>query len=135
MSAAAVGAHLIGGLGLLAANRDRVRAQSGVTANTTVKALLTAAAVGTTAYSGVLGAKIAKAGTVPADGGVNPSETTPHEVAAAQQRLRALQWATPALTGAIVVLGAQQGERQRTGGVLHGFRAKLARSNRGRCLR
>ena len=31
-----------------------------------------------------------------------------------------LQWATPALTGAIVVLGAQQGEQQNAGQVLTG---------------
>ena len=34
--------------------------------------------------------------------------------------LRVLQWATPALTGAIVVLGAQQGEQQKAGQVLTG---------------
>jgi hypothetical protein len=34
-------------------------------------------------------------------------------VAAIQQRLRILQWATPALTGVIIVLGAQQCEQQR----------------------
>jgi hypothetical protein len=34
-------------------------------------------------------------------------------VAAIQQQLRILQWATPVLTGALIVLGAQQGEQQR----------------------
>jgi len=72
VSAAAIGAHLVGGVGLLLANRDRVQSQAGVTANTAVKALLTGAAVGTTADSGVLGSKIAKAGKVPAESGVVP---------------------------------------------------------------
>src|ERR1700743_802314 len=58
-SRAAIGAHLAGGAGLLLAHRDRVRNQSGVGANTAVKAGLTAAALATTAYSGVLGAKLA----------------------------------------------------------------------------
>ena len=57
-SAAAIGAHLTEGLGLVLANRDRVQARAGVGANTTVKTALTALALGTTAYSGVLGARI-----------------------------------------------------------------------------
>jgi hypothetical protein len=34
-------------------------------------------------------------------------------VATIQQQLRILQWATPALAGTLIVLGAQQGEQQR----------------------
>jgi hypothetical protein len=112
-SAAAIGAHLLGGAGLLLAQRGRVRGQPGVGANTAVKTVLTAAALGTTAYSGLLGAKLAKAADVPAEGGTVPGDATPGDVAATQQRLRILQWATPVLTGALVVLGAQQGEQQR----------------------
>lgn len=110
---AAIAAHLVGGLGLLLANRGRVAGQSGVGANTVVKSALTAAAMGATAYSGVLGARVAKAGKVVADSGVTPSQSTPDDVAGAQQQLRILQWATPVLTAAIVVLAAQQGEQQR----------------------
>lgn len=128
VSAAAIGAHLIGGLGLLMANRGRVRSQSGTTANTIVKTALTVAAIGTTAYSGLLGFKLARAGKVPTDGGTIPSDATPHDVAVVQQQLRALQWVTPALTTAIVVLGAQQGEQQRPGRMLAGIGAKLART-------
>ena len=127
VSAAAISAHLIGGLGLVIANRDRVQSQAGVTANTTVKAVLTAAALGTTAYSGVLGSTIAKAGKIPADSGVVPSAGTPAEVATAQQQLRALQWATPALVAVIIALGAQQGEQQRPAEVVSGVGAKLVR--------
>ena len=113
-SAAAIGAHLIGGGGLLLAHRDRVRNQSGVGANTDAKTVLTAAALATTAYSGVLGAKLAKAGSdAYTDGGTVPSDTTPDNVAKIQQQLRVLQWATPVLTGALVVLGAHQGEQPR----------------------
>jgi hypothetical protein len=114
VSAAAIGAHLIGGAGLLAANRDRVRAQQGAGVNALIKSVLTAAAIGTTVYSGILGAKIAKeAGSSPVEGGTVPSETTPDKVATLQQQQRVLQWVTPALTGGILILGAQQGEQQR----------------------
>jgi hypothetical protein len=112
-SAVAIGAHLLGGGGLLLAHRDRIRSQPGVGANTVIKTGLTLAALGTTAYSGLLGAKLSKAGDVRTEGGTVPAGTTPDDVARTQQQLRILQWITPVLTGALVVLGAQQGEQQR----------------------
>ena len=113
-SAAAIAAHLVGGGGLLLAHRDRVRNQSGVGANTAAKLALTAAALATTAYSGVLGARLAKTGAdAYTEGGTVPGDATPDDVANIQQQLRVLQWATPVLTGALIVLGAQQGEQQR----------------------
>lgn len=127
VSAAAIGAHLVGGLGLLLANRGRVRGQSGVTANTAVKTALTLAAIGTTAYSGVLGAKLAKAGKVHTEGGTVASPATPDNTATTQQQLRGLQWATPMLTAAIVALGSQQGEQQRPSQMLGGITGKVAR--------
>jgi hypothetical protein len=126
-SATAIGAHVIGGVGLLLANRGRVRGQAGVTANTVVKTALTVAAIATTAYSGLLGARLAKAGRVHAAGGVVPDAETPYDIAASQQALRNLQWVTPALTAAIVALGSQQGEQQRPGQMLGGITAKVAR--------
>ena len=42
-----------------------------------------------------------------------PSSDTPDNVARLQQQQRILQWVTPALTGGILILGAQQGEQQR----------------------
>jgi hypothetical protein len=87
--------------------------QKGVRANTAVKSLLTGAAVATTAYSGLMGARVLRAGPVPAEGATVPAPGTPDDTSRDQQRLRILQWVTPALTGLIVVLGAQQGEQQR----------------------
>ena len=114
VSAAAIGAHLVGATGLLLANRDRVRDQKGVGANTVIKSVLTVAALGTTVYSGILGAKIAtEAGSAPVEGGTVPSSDTPDSLAKVQQQQRILQWVTPALTGGILILGAQQGEQQR----------------------
>ena len=113
VAAASIGAHLIGGAALLVANRRRVAGQAGVTANSVVKTVVTGAAMAATAYSGVLGAKVAQAGRVPAEGGVVPNEQTPDDVARAQQQLRLVQWAIPALTGVLLVLTAQQGEQQK----------------------
>ena len=114
VSAAAIGAHLVGATGILLANRDRVRDQKGAMANSVIKSVLTVAAIGTTVYSGILGAKIAsQAGSVPVEGGTVPAEDTPDNVAKLQQQQRILQWATPALTGGLLILGAQQGEQQR----------------------
>jgi hypothetical protein len=112
-AAAAIGAHLLGGGGLLLAHRDRIRSQSGVGANTAVKTALTLAALGTTAYSGLLGARLGKAAGVKTEGGTVPGQDTPSDVARTQRQLRILQWATPVLTGSLVVLGSQQGEQER----------------------
>lgn len=131
VAATAIGAHLVGGAGLVLAHRDRVRNQAGVTANTTAKTVLTAAALGTTAYSGVLGKKIAAAGAVHTGGATTPAAGTPQDVTKAQQQQRVLQWVTPALTGALVVLGAQQGEQQRPGEHLRGLGKKARQSGNG----
>jgi hypothetical protein len=130
VGAAAIGAHLLGGLGLLAANRRRVGGQNCVAANTAVKATVTAAAVAATAYGGVLGARVAAAGRVESEGGTQPSGDTPADVASAQRRLRVVQWVIPALTGVVVLLGAQQGEQQRPAEIVKGVAARLIRRRR-----
>lgn len=112
--AAFIGAHLVGSLGLLYTERGRVVTQSGARANSVTKTLLTAAALGTTAASGVFGAKVGKQAPAPSATATEPSGQTPPAVAEAQRALKPLQWATPALTAALVVLTAQQGEYQRT---------------------
>jgi hypothetical protein len=130
VNAAAIGAHLIGGGGILVANRHRAKHQAGVTANTTTKILLTGAALAATVYSGILGAKTAEGDGTPMDGATEPSSATPKDVAAAQRQLKYLQWALPVLTGGIIVLGSQQGEQQRPGQVLAGIGTTLARRAR-----
>ncbi len=69
----------------------------------------------------LLGARLGTAGDVKAEGGTVPADTAPEDVARIQQRLRILQWATPVLTGVLVVLGAQQGEQQRPGQQAQGW--------------
>jgi hypothetical protein len=110
---AAIGLHLIGGAVMTWENKGRLSAQKGVLATTIAKTAVTAAALGVTAYSRVLGEQVMRAGDVPTEGGTTPGTTTPPKVADAQKQLHALQWAVPALTGSIVGLSAYMGEQQR----------------------
>ena len=72
VNAAAIGAHLLGGAGVLAANRDRLVAQRGVGAMTAVKTLLTGVALATTALARAEGRKVSDRSGVPvASGAVN----------------------------------------------------------------
>ena len=112
---AAIGMHLIGGAGVLLANRGRAIGQRGVGANTVVKLALTGAALGVTAYSGVLGARLRKANGTPVEGATHPGEQTPPRTAGVQRQLDVCQWLIPALTGAAVVSGSVHGEQQRPG--------------------
>jgi hypothetical protein len=51
---------------------------------------------------------------------------TPRDVAEAQRKLRLLQWAVPALTGALVVISARAGEDQRPTTAIAGVRDDVA---------
>lgn len=124
---AAIGAHLVGGAGLLMANKGRVAGQRGVAATTAAKAALTVAALGATAYSRVLGKKLEQAGGVPVEGATDPAPDTPEDIASAQRQLKVTQWVIPALTGGIVVLSAVLGEQQKPSQQVPGFFAKAAR--------
>lgn len=110
---AAIIAHLVGGAGLLFANKGRVATQRGVGASTAVKVGLTIAALGVTAYSRVLGRMLEQADGTPVEGGTDPARETPADVAAVQQQLKVTQWLIPALTGGIAVLNSLEGEQQR----------------------
>jgi hypothetical protein len=125
VNAAAIGAHLIGGTGLLLANRNRVAAQKGVGTMTIVKTVVTGAALGITGYSRLLGRKMSDRPDVPVASATEPAQGTPQDVAAAQSQLRVLQWAVPALAGTVVVLGALAGEQQRPSEVQRGLRDRI----------
>ncbi len=129
-NAGAIGAHLVGGAGILLANRGRAAHQAGVRANTVTKIVVTGAALATTTYSGILGTKIAKGSGEHTQGATEPSSQTPPDVAKAQKQQKYLQWATPVLTGVLVILGAQQGEQQRPGQILSGVATTLGRRAR-----
>jgi hypothetical protein len=121
-----IAAHLVGGVGLLYANRGRVAAQQGVAASTVAKAAVTGAALGVTAYSRALGKKLEAAEGEPVEGGTDPSPTTSPDIAKAQRRLKVCQWLVPGLTGGLHVLNALHGEQQRPQQHLPGILAKPA---------
>ena len=121
----AIAAHIVGGALLTWANKGRMTSQSGVAATSGVKTGLTVGALGATAYSRALGQKVMNAGDVPVEGGTSPGSATPPEVAAAQKRLGALQWAIPALTGALLCVTAYMGEQQRPKEVAGGLLGRL----------
>jgi hypothetical protein len=131
INALAIGAHLVGSVGQLKANKERIAQQQGVAAMSTLKTLLTAAAVGATAYSRVLGQQVSAAENPPSKSGTRPSRRTKAlapEVAAAQQRLDTLQWVIPALTGALVAVSSYAGEQQRPSEVAMGVSVPPATS-------
>jgi hypothetical protein len=121
----AIGAHLIGGAGLLMANSGRVKSQKGTAGTAGLKGALTVAALGVTAYSRALGKKLEQADGVPVEGGTDPSPDTPEDIAKAQKQLKVTQWVIPALTGGIVVLTAVAGEQQKPSQQLSGLMGRL----------
>lgn len=127
VNAAAIGAHLVGSVGQLVGNRERLAAQPGVGTMALVKTGLTVAALAVTGYSRVLGGRISAHKAVPVSDGTTPSAETPPEVASAQKQLAVLQWAVPALTGALVVVSSFAGEQQRPASVLQSLTARAAR--------
>ncbi|MCE7080376.1 hypothetical protein [Streptomyces sp. ST2-7A] len=121
VNAAAIGAHLFGGGGLLAANAHRVAHQQGVGASTVAKAALTGAALAATAYARVAGKKIELASSSDPEDTEKASQH-PLDTEEAKRRLAYAQWAVPALTGCLVVLNALHGEQQRPAEQLRGWR-------------
>jgi hypothetical protein len=122
---AAIGAHVAGSLLLTAGNKGRIAGQKNVATTAIAKTAVTAGALAATAYARALGQKVISAGDVPVEGGTDPSAQTPPEVAGAQRRLSKLQWAIPALTGALLVMDALMGEQQRPNQAASGFVARL----------
>lgn len=135
VNAGAIALHLTGGAVLLAANKGRVTSQHGVASVSTVKLGLTAAALGATAYARLLGQRLIDEAE-PVQEGATDGTTSPPAyygkpgekaggTAAVQRQMRSLQWAIPALTGAIVVANAVMGEQQRPSAVVHGVLQRL----------
>jgi hypothetical protein len=125
LNLAGIAAHLAGGAVLTGANKGRLAGQQSVAAASTLKVVLTVAALGTTAYARVLGKKLEHAGDVPVEGGTTPSPATPDEVTRAQRQLTALQWVIPVLTGAVLVVNTRMGEQQRPAQVTKGILGRL----------
>jgi len=125
VNAAAIGAHVVGSLGQIVGNKGRIAGQEGVASMALAKTALTAAALGVTAYARVLGRRVDEETRMPARSGTEPEAGTPPAVAQAQRQLRALQWAVPALTGALVVVSSYAGEQERASEQKRGILARL----------
>jgi uncharacterized membrane protein len=100
----AIGLHLAGAAGL----SRRMGCPGHTTALSRVRAVLTVAAMLATIESGRSGRQVVSQGDVPVASAVQPISDTPAPVAAAQRRLRVVQWLIPALTGALFVIDALQ---------------------------
>ena len=92
-----------------------------------VRTGLTAAALGATVYSRMLGHKVSADHDVLVESGTEPAAGTPAEVAKAQRQLKVLQWVVPAVTGALVVISSFAGEQQGPHRVADGVGARLRR--------
>ncbi|MEU3726193.1 hypothetical protein [Streptomyces sp. NPDC031705] len=111
VNAAAIGAHLVGTSGLLAANASRVATQQGVAASTLAKTVLTGAALAATAYARMLGKKIELASSMDPQDAEEAAGS--FDTGKAERRLSYAQWLVPAVTGGLLILGALHGEQQR----------------------
>lgn len=103
---AAIAAHVVGSLGLLWDNKARLAGQHGAMTVNVAKTGVFAGAL----TADLLAAKLGRSYAQARRDGQETSSTA----------LRAAQWATAALTGANVVLGARMGEQQRPSQVLRG---------------
>jgi hypothetical protein len=110
---ASMAAHVAGSVGMLLSDTPRLLAQPAAQRSAALKTALTLAAVGASAYSGILGRVQSKHQD---EGGISPTEplaSASPEMSSAQRQQKWVQWATPAITAVLIVLAAQQGEQQR----------------------
>ncbi len=104
-------AHLVGGAGLLVWNWQREKHQAGLTAATAVKTALTAVAVGLTLGVVADGMRDDRLRHLSAAGADDADTRASRE--RLDRRMRVVGPLIPATTGALVVLGALEGEQQR----------------------
>jgi hypothetical protein len=131
----AIGAHLLGSAKLATTNKGRVFGQQGVASVSIVKTACTLGAVGATWYASRLGRQVHERAAAAAardredhgPGAVRSGtadRTAEEALRADLQRLRLVQMAVPALTGAMLVADARLGEQQRPMQVLKGMAAR-----------
>jgi hypothetical protein len=126
VNAAAIGAHLIGGVGMRMSERPAGGEEGPPMKN--VKTALGLVALGATAYSRWLGMKMEKAREAPVAGVTEPSGEVPEDVRDAQRRQRMVQWTIPLLTGALIVVSAIASELEKPAGPVGGVAARAART-------
>lgn len=102
-----IGAHVLGGLGLIIVNRDRHRRQDAVMRTTLLKTAVTGAALVSTAYQGIVDSQLRDLEAAAVD---EPSSDRTTAEAQLRSRGRFASWATTLLTGTLIVLAAKEGE-------------------------
>lgn len=105
---AAVGLHLLSGLAIVADNQRRTLTHPPTTVAVVLKTALTGAAVAASGAAYLYGARLGEAREA---AGENP--VARKQARDLTQRMRWLQWATPATTGGLLILDAYLGEQQR----------------------
>ncbi|MGR7026913.1 hypothetical protein [Geodermatophilus sp. URMC 62] len=125
-------ATLVTGLQLTRSNKERLALQKGYASVGTLKAALTVAGAGATAYAAYSGAQIGKLAEQAArDGSLEvkdatlPSAGTPAEIKKWQARQRVTQGAVPALAGAVIVCNAWLVQSYRLGSTVKGLLGRL----------
>ncbi|HVL99144.1 MAG TPA: SDR family oxidoreductase [Egibacteraceae bacterium] len=123
----AIAAHLLGSAVAGWGNKSRVLTQRGMASQMAVKGAVSLAALASTVAARVYRKQAVRAAgdRAPVMDATTPTPGTPAEVARAQRRLRAAEYAVPALTGAVVVLNAKMSEDQRPVPTLRQVAARL----------
>ncbi len=129
---AGIAATLVTGLQLTRSNTQRLALQEGYARVGAVKAALTVAGAGATAYAAYTGGKIGQLAEKAADGGALdvkdatlPSAGTPPEIAKWQGRQRFAQAAVPTLAGGVIVCNAWLVQSYRLGATAKGLLGRL----------
>jgi hypothetical protein len=128
-----VAATLLSGLWLTATNKTRLAAQEGYGRVGAVKAGLTVAGAGATAYAAYSGRKIGQLAeeaqrrgeTVETHDATVPTAGTPSEVAAWQRKQRIAQAAVPVLAGGVITCNAWLVQAYRPGSTVRGVISRL----------
>lgn len=110
-NAAAVGVHLVGATGLVLADRGKLARERADRRTALLKGGLTAGALAATLVARHRTQVVAEHLDNPSEGPDQPGTGSPGSFANAQDQLRLLRWAVPALTGGVLVLSAAQARR------------------------
>lgn len=125
VSTTAIASHVLAGAGLTWGNKGRLAGQRGAPRTTALKTGLTVAAVATDRWARRLGAALSDDVEMATSGTAQPRPEADERRDATWRRLRLAQWATVALTGAIVAVGARMGEQQRPRNLARGIADRL----------
>lgn len=121
ISTTAIATHLLAGAGMTWANKGRLLSEAGAKRTTLLKTGLTVAAMATDTWARRLGAELSDDVERTADGPAQPRPEADERIDETRKRLRLAQWATVALTGAVIAVSARMGEQQRPRNLARGI--------------